>query len=811
MWYNLHIPGTKGTQVPLVHLSNLPSASFGTLMYHLLVLLALEAMFGVTLIGQRFSLNPGHRRRLWAFAGLLALRIPLLLGSLFDLSIVAPVISGMEVGSVVLLGSVFAVSAPSLRVRRLYLLVGLSLTLMCIAIFLPGWNDAFAAAPNLAYDSFWHQSVWHAMSVFSILIPAVILRRHRGHEGHWLPTSGHAALGLGFLALLISSLLPSQSGRGAIPDILSNLGWLFNLAGYLLFAVAVCRSILEDMRAYRGELQSTGEEALGQIQELLFLVETTRAISECLDLDTILHRVAESVTTALSADRCAIFLIEPDESETIHLAAQHAVLQRGERGIAHTPVTLAEQSVLDHALKRREQLILNDEADYERLEILYELLGRQEAGPTIVQPLLRQHRVLGVLVVGNDRSQRAFGPKAGRLCQSIATQVAAAVENACLYHDLAIQSDQLAELLQLQEDGVRRQTAVLESIGDGVIVSDQEGRVTVANAAAEQILNTHSDHILGQPLERVIGHTALGAETDWESVAQAGGLLQTVFELENRIVHVNAAPVLTSAGDPAGVVAILRDITGEAEAERAKSTFITAISHELRTPITAIRGYAEALSSGMVGAVSQTQSHFLGIIRDNALRMVSLTENLTAVSEIEKGFLSLEYEETDLRSLIYDVVLSFKSQIENCQLEVSLAVDDNLPLIEADPSRVRRILDNLVSNAIKFTYPGGRITIGVRSLDGERNQTPMHCTIWVSDTGIGISPEEQAHIWERFYRPASPLVEQTSGLGMGLSVVKSLVEAHGGRVWMESAPSVGSTFTVLLPIKRTRHIDQPSS
>jgi signal transduction histidine kinase len=125
---------------------------------------------------------------------------------------------------------------------------------------------------------------------------------------------------------------------------------------------------------------------------------------------------------------------------------------------------------------------------------------------------------------------------------------------------------------------------------------------------------------------------------------------------------------------------------------------------------------------------------------------------------------------------------------------------------------VRQILDNLVSNAVKFTYPGGRIAIEAQPLVEDTGEAPMHCTIEVSDTGIGISQEEQAHIWERIYRSASPQAEgAATRVGMGLSVVKSLAEAHGGRVWMESMPSVGSTFTVLLPIRRAQIADRQGS
>jgi len=799
--------------VLLTRTADLLSTGLGTFIYHLLILLMLEAMFGIAFIGWRYTDNPDHRRSLWVFAGVLALRVPLLFGELLDLSALVPVISGIEVGCVVLLGWGFTAPVLSRRGRWLYLLCGLGLVLVFIytVIFMPVWSSALAAEPDRPYAGLWQQPFWHIIGAVVSLSSVVVLRRPTKQRDHALPRLGFAALGFGLLILLVRSSLSVSMPGSTHPGLLNILGRLAILVAHALLAAAVYQSVLQDMWAYREELQTVSEEALRRTQELLSLVEITRTIGESLDLDAILDQVAESITTALNADRCAVFLVAPEDFGTVYLASQYVFLQREDREAVQRAADLADQPVLDHALKRRKQLILNDAAHKASLKTLYELLDSREVGPAIVQPLLHQHRLSGVLVVGNDRSQRAFEPSEGRLCQSIAVQLAAAVENARLYQDLEIQTNRLARLLQMQEDGVRRQTAILESISDGVIFSDQDGHITVVNAAAERILGTRRDRIQGRSLERLMAHRTSGIQTDWREVIELGTSLQTVFELEDKVVHASAAPVLTEAGDRLGVVAVLRNITRETKAERAKSTFITAISHELRTPITAIRGYAEALSTGMVGAVSQTQAHFLRIIRDNAMRMVSLAENLIAASEIEKGFLTLKYEETDLHLLIGDVVSSFKSQIDNRQLKVSLELDEGLPLIEADPSRVRQILDNLVSNAVKFTYPGGHITVGAQLLREEGDRVPMHCKIWVEDNGIGISPEEQTHIWERFYRPASPLAEEASGLGMGLSIVKSLVEAHGGRVWMESTPSEGSTFTVLLPVTRPQRVDHTSA
>jgi PAS domain S-box-containing protein len=789
----------------------------GSSVYHLLTVPVLGMMALIALIQWRHTRNPDYRRIVWAFAGVLVLRLPLPLGELGTVSkfvaVIAPFLRGMEAASLTLLGWAFLAPLLSHRTVRLYLPCGIGVTLLCAVAFLPAWYTALGRfSYSLLNATFWQQSIWHALSLLMASIPSVILLLRRQREEHWMAVAGFAVLALGSAILLVGSLL-------LVADLLKEpahntwigTGRLINLLGYSLFAVAVYRIAMQDMWAYRQELQTMSEEALRQAKELFFLVEASRTIGESLNLDAILLRVVESTTMALDADRAAIFLINLEEPDRASLAAQYTHLQRAERPGTHATFPLAEQPTLEYALQRRKQLIINVETDNPRLQALYGLLGSQRAGPTIVQPFLRQDRVLGALVVGNDHSQCAFEPNKGRLCQSIAVQVAAAIENARLYRDLQAQAGQLAELLQAQEEDVRRTTAILESVTEGVIVSDGEGHITIVNAAAERILGAPRQRIQGRLLKRLAGHTALDPGTDWEVIAQADSPLQTVFELEGKVVYISAAPVLTPAGDHLGIVAVLRDITRETEAERAKSEFITVISHELRTPLTAIQGYAEALTSGMVGTVSESQARFLNIIHDNALRMGNLAENLIAVSEVEGGGLKLEYVEMDLHLVVGEVVRAFRSELEARQLELSLELDDGLPLIEADPARVRQILDNLVSNAVKFTYPGGCVTIGAKLLRDDEGRSPTHCALWVADTGIGISSEEQAHIWERFYRPTNPLAAEAGGLGVGLSIVKSLVEAHAGRVWLESTPGVGSTFTAVLPIKRAQPVGDQQS
>ncbi len=785
-------------------LTVLLSTASGTFVYHLLVLMALEAMVSIALAEWRHSRNPNHRRIAWAFGGLLVMRALLLLSEPSGPPIVAPISNGIEMASLMTLGWVFLRPFTNQRSGSKYLIGGFGAISLCVIAFLPEWDHVLAQTPDRPYTALWQQTFWYGGDMLLTLASALLPLRFSQYERQSLPMIGFGLLFLGFTILCVASLLLTVGWFGTSVLNLIGVGRLISLIGYPFFTVATYRASMQ-WRHYR-EPQEMSRDASRRTQGQLPLTEAGWATGEPLDLDAALRRMAESTAKALAADRCAIFMTDSRSPETINLVAQYAPHQRSEQPTMPLSLTLAGQPILAYVLKEPQQVIINAEADNPHLQTLYQCLGAQEAGPTIVQPLLRRGRALGAMIVGNDHNQRTFGSNQGRWCRSIAMQIATAVENARLHSDLQAQTRQLARSLESQKEETHRRAAILENITEGIIISDQKGYIIIINATAESILGLPRQHILGQPLEYLMDRIPWVPKADWSTIARSNTQLETVLELEDKVIHISAVPILTQADKYLGTVAVLSDITRETKADRAKSEFITVVSHELRTPLTAIRGYAEALGSGMAGSMSETQSHFLKVIRDNALLMGSLTENLIAASQLEKGLFKLEYGEIDLRMLINDVIHSFQNQLEACQLEVSLQFDDGLPLIEADPARMRQILDNLVSNAIKFTYPGGHITIGARPLSESKGQPPTYCSLWVSDTGIGIPPEEQPRIWERFYHPTDRLTAEPSGLGVGLSIVKSLAEAHGGRVWVESTPGVGSTFTVLIPIKHANPI-----
>jgi signal transduction histidine kinase len=233
-------------------------------------------------------------------------------------------------------------------------------------------------------------------------------------------------------------------------------------------------------------------------------------------------------------------------------------------------------------------------------------------------------------------------------------------------------------------------------------------------------------------------------------------------------------------------------------ANQAKTEFMSIASHELKIPMTSIKGYAKLLTLGAGGALTERQNEFLEIISANVDRMDRLVADLLDVSRIEAGRLRLDMGPVDLRQVIDTVIQSVKTQIEAKQLTLEVKIPPTLPSVWGDQGRLVQVLNNLVSNAYKYTPNGGHIQIAV---DGQTDTASSgQLAISVRDSGVGISPEDQQRLFTKFFRADDPRVREVPGTGLGLSITKSLVETHGGRIWFESELGHGTTFTFTLPI-----------
>jgi len=240
-------------------------------------------------------------------------------------------------------------------------------------------------------------------------------------------------------------------------------------------------------------------------------------------------------------------------------------------------------------------------------------------------------------------------------------------------------------------------------------------------------------------------------------------------------------------------------------ANLAKSEFISLVSHELKTPMTSIRGYTDLLAQGAVGPVNETQANFLNTIRSNVNRMATLVSDLADISRIESGRMRLEFAVVSPSEVIQEVVRSAQAQINEKKQNLSIDIPDDLPPVWGDYNRLVQILANLLSNANKYTPSQGNITISARKTTHQRPSQSVTDVVVVSvqDSGYGITPQDQQKIFQKFFRSEDPKIREAPGTGLGLNITRHLVEMQGGQIWFDSQPGKGTTFYFTVPVAET--------
>jgi two-component system phosphate regulon sensor histidine kinase PhoR len=329
--------------------------------------------------------------------------------------------------------------------------------------------------------------------------------------------------------------------------------------------------------------------------------------------------------------------------------------------------------------------------------------------------------------------------------------------------------------------------AVLEAADEGILLTDAQGAPRLMNG--RWIALTGGDDLnAASRLERSGGGSGSFVDAARGWLGEPERIARADFERFEPYARFRcySAPVRTPSGP--GRIFTLRDITRESEAERMRTALVSTVSHELRSPLTAIKGYVDSLLDGGPWD-EETQREFLQIIAASADKLAALVDNLLDAAKLEAGVLRMEMEPVRVERIAQQVLEHRRRLVPDHALR--LEVQPNLPLAEADPVRVEQVLANLVDNAIKYSPDGGAVTVRIQGGDD--------ITVRVSDQGIGITPEDAERLFERFFRVENGLARSTKGVGLGLYICKSLVEGHSGRIWVESEPGKGSTFAFTLP------------
>jgi two-component system, OmpR family, phosphate regulon sensor histidine kinase PhoR len=338
--------------------------------------------------------------------------------------------------------------------------------------------------------------------------------------------------------------------------------------------------------------------------------------------------------------------------------------------------------------------------------------------------------------------------------------------------------ERFADLRRKQSESA----ALVESMVEGVIAADSRGHIVTANSAARRILGYKFDESLPGFAELF---RVKGAREVVDQVMQGNLVQDREVEMEGRTLLMNARPL-----PPGGAVLVLHDLTEVRRLESMRRDFVANVSHELKTPLTSISGYAETLLSDSLDP--EMTRRFVETIAGNAKRMQRLVDDLLDLARLEAGRWQPEPEPIDVAAISRDAWEHLSERSRAAAVEFRVEIGPGADVIDADSDAVRQILSNLMENSLRYTPAGGRITCrSVCVQDG--------IALSVSDTGSGIIPEHLPRIFERFYRSDPGRSREEGGTGLGLAIVKHLVEAHGGRVWAESARGAGTTITCWFP------------
>lgn len=342
--------------------------------------------------------------------------------------------------------------------------------------------------------------------------------------------------------------------------------------------------------------------------------------------------------------------------------------------------------------------------------------------------------------------------------------------------------------------------SALRSLVDGLVLIDSSDHVAFWNPRAEELVRWPSVEMIGRRVDEMIERVAARTSAPDQVRAQledalASGAADTTIELEilpapARIVGARIFPIIGAEEKRIGSGIILRDITHERETDAMKSQLLSTVSHELRTPLSSIKGFATTLLRQDVHWDEAAQRDFLRIIEEETDRLTEIIDNLLDMSQIEAGALRIDKAPTQLRTLIREVVDEMRMRTEAHWFVVDLPAE--LPRVLADPRRIRQVLHNLLENAVKYSK-GGQITIACE-VEGENVITS------VSDQGEGIPAHFLSKVFDRFFQIDGAPTRRVGGTGLGLSISRGIIEAHGGKIWVESIVGQGSTFRFTLPL-----------
>ncbi|MGC1376927.1 MAG: ATP-binding protein, partial [Anaerolineales bacterium] len=506
----------------------------------------------------------------------------------------------------------------------------------------------------------------------------------------------------------------------------------------------------------RHEVRRSTTSLERRVNELETLVKLGHSITSSLDLDSVLTSVVTAAVELTGAEEGQLLLVDEKTNELYMRAGFNF-----EESFARTFRLPVKDSLAGQVLDSGKPISLNEDSP-SKIKTSYLVYA------LIYMPLRVQDRVIGVLGVDNRHNNRPFTQHNELLMTVLSDYAAIAIQNAQLYFGSETERAKFG--------------TTLTSIQGGVILLDKENRILLINPAAQKAFGLGLNDLTGVPVLDAIKHHdfagLLGSISD-----NPLEFHEIAFE-DGRVFNTQYTPIADI-----GAVITLEDITHLKTLDRLKNDFIHTISHDLRSPLTAIMGYVELLDR--VGPLNEQQKQFIHYIQNSIQNITTLVNDLLDLGRIEAGF-DARKDEVALENVLRYTLDNLGRQIEDRQQKLELNIADDIPPIRGNAIRMRQLMDNLLVNAIKYTPEQGTISINLRANEGQ-------VILEVADTGVGIPLADQPHIFEKFYR-ASNAPKGTPGTGLGLAIVKSIVDNYQGRIWVESTVDMGTKFIIVLPV-----------
>jgi PAS domain S-box-containing protein len=503
-----------------------------------------------------------------------------------------------------------------------------------------------------------------------------------------------------------------------------------------------------------------------RMDELNLLLTVSQGVASSLEISEALKPVLDSALTT-GADAARIVLTEAALPEVQDNTPQPT---RYGSGSGSQTFRVLDDQILS-LIRQQERLVINN---LNRVRLIQFPAGAPRPEALLAMALKHENANFGVLWLAYSRPH-SFSEDELRFIATLTSQTALAIANTRSFLNAEI--------------GRQRLASILASTPDPVLVTDHQNRLLLANPAAWQILHLRGEANLGQPIDRLIFQPELVNLLKSTSSEKQS----TEFTISGTQTYLATASPVLAGGRQVGRICVMRDITHFKELDALKSEFVATVSHDLRSPLTLVRGYATMME--MVGELNEQQSGYVAKIIQGVESMARLVTDLLDLGRIEAG-IDLQLEFVDVNDIVEGCVNSIQPQAYQKQIKLETRMDEaGIPPVQADSALLNQALHNLIENAIKYTDSGGKVQVKIRL-------NPETVSFEVSDTGIGIAPVDQPRLFEKFYRGAQRDTRRRQGTGLGLAIVKSIAERHKGRVWVESQLGKGSTFGFEIPLRQ---------